>query len=119
MSGKFCARVSCGERATAILLINARELSAHIVDIDEDTGVVGVPLCRAHADAIVVPLGWTQSDSRSPEEEAEFEPELVLVGDAPAGPQGALEAIEEDMEEAAVGEVPPLLSRAFRAAGLD
>ena len=128
MSGKFCTRVSCGERASAVLLINARELAALVVDIREETGIAGVPLCRAHADTVVVPLGWTQADSRPPVEETEFEPELVLVGDAPSkssGYPGALrlpemeEAAAEDMEAAAVGEVPPLLSRAFRAAGLD
>lgn len=124
MSGKFCARVCCGARASAILLINARELAAHIVDIREDSGVGGVPLCRAHADAVVVPLGWTLSDSRSPA----AEPELVLIDDDASDSSdssGALrlptveDAEQDDMEEAAVGEIPPLLSRAFRAAGLD
>ena len=56
------------------------------------------------------------------------EPELVLVDDAASDssePSGVHrlptmeEAEEEDMDQAAVGEVPPLLSRAFRAAGLD
>ncbi|WP_419927842.1 DUF3499 family protein [Candidatus Poriferisocius sp.] len=123
MSGRFCARVCCGERATAILLINAQELSAQIVGIHEDTGIAGVPLCRAHADAIVVPLGWTLSDSRPPADE--FEPELVLIDDASSDSSEAFrlpemeEEAEDDMEDAAVGEVPPLLSRAFRAAGLD
>ena len=123
MSGKFCARTTCGARASAILLINARDLSAEIVDIREDTGIAGVPLCRAHADSLAVPLGWTLSDMRSPVED--FEPELVLIDDDASGPPEAFrlpdreEAALEDMEDAAVGEVPPLLSRAFRAAGLD
>jgi len=52
----------------------------------------------------------------------------VLIDDAASGSpdsSGVLrlppieEAEEEDMEEAAGGEIPPLLSRAFRAAGLD
>ena len=125
MSAKFCARATCGARATAVLLINARELSVQIVDIREDTGIVGVPLCRAHADGVVVPLGWTLADMRPPVDESDFEPELVLVDDAASDPPVALrlpsveEAVEEDLEEAAGGEVPPLLSRAFRAAGLD
>ena len=128
MSAKFCARATCGERASALLLINAREQSAQLVDIGEEIGIAGVPLCRVHANGVVVPLGWTQADSRSPAEEAEFEPELVLINDAhsqSSGYPGALrlpdreEADEEDMEESAVGEIPPLLSRAFRAAGLD
>ncbi len=105
-------------------MIGARELAAHLVDIHEERGIGGVPLCRAHADAVVVPLGWTLADSRSPA----TEPELVLIDDGASdssGSSGPLrlptmeEADEEDMEEAAVGEVPPLLSRAFRAAGLD
>ncbi len=125
MSGKFCARATCSARATAVLLINARELSVQIIDIREDTGIVGVPLCRAHADGVVVPLGWTLADMRPPVEESDFEPELVLVDNAASDPPVALrlpaveEAVEEDLEEAAGGEVPPLLSRAFRAAGLD
>lgn len=128
MSVKFCARVSCGARASAVLLIGARDLSAQLVDIGEEYGIGGVPLCRAHADAVVVPLGWTLADSRSPAGEDEFEPELVLVDDASSdSPEssGALrlpslgEADEEELEESAGGEIPPLLSRAFRAAGLD
>ena len=111
-----------------MLLINARELSAQVVDIREDTGIGGVPLCRPHADAVVAPLGWTQADLRPPAEEADFEPELVLIDDNDSdssGYPGALrlpdmdEADDDDMEDAAVGEIPPLLSRAFRAAGLD
>lgn len=123
MSGKFCARVLCDKCATALLLINAQELSVQIVGIHEDTGIAGVPLCRDHADGIVVPLGWTLSDSRPPADE--FEPELVLIDDASSDSSEAFrlpemeEEVEEDMEDAAVGEVPPLLSRAFRAAGLD
>lgn len=123
MSSKFCARVSCGARASAILLINARDLAAHVVDIREHSSVAGVPLCRAHADAVVVPLGWTLSDTRPPADE--FEPELVLIDDGSSGSPEAFrlpeveEEAEDDMEDAAVGEVPPLLSRAFRAAGLD
>lgn len=105
-------------------MIGARDLSAQLVDIGEEYGIGGVPLCRAHADAVVVPLGWTLSDSRSPA----AEPELVLIDDAASGSPGSSgvlrlppieEAEEEDMEEAAGGEIPPLLSRAFRAAGLD
>ncbi|WP_419925165.1 hypothetical protein [Candidatus Poriferisocius sp.] len=128
MSAKFCARVSCGEPASALLLINARELAAHLVDLGEETGVVGVPLCRGHSDAVIVPVGWTQTDSRSPVEEADFEPELILIDEDPSEPPGQTgahrlpemeEADEDDMDEAAVGEIPPLLSRAFRAAGLD
>lgn len=118
MPEKFCARVLCGEIASAALLINARELSAHLVDIHEESGLDGVPLCRRHADAVVVPVGWSLADSRSPAPE----PELVLVDDTPADepePPKLLNAAEDDEEEAAVGEVPPLLSRAFRAAGLD
>lgn len=124
MSGEYCARVLCSERASAILLINARDLSAQIVDIQEDTGIAGVRLCRMHADAVVVPLGWTLEDSRT----RAPEPELVLLDDAASDSSGSSgarrlptmdEAEEEDMDEAAVGEVPPLLSRAFRAAGLD
>ncbi|MCY3888963.1 MAG: hypothetical protein OXG50_03585 [bacterium] len=113
----------CNERATAILLINAQDLSVQIVGIHEDTGIAGVPLCRVHADGIVVPLGWTLSDSRPPADE--FEPELVLIDDASSDSSEDFrlpemeDETEEDMEDAAVGEVPPLLSRAFRAAGLD
>ena len=124
MSGEYCARVLCSEHASAILLINARDLSAQIVDIQEDTGIGGVRLCRMHADAVVVPVGWTKQDLRT----RAAEPELVLVDDAGSDlpePSDARrlpiieEADEEDIDQAAVGEVPPLLSRAFRAAGLD
>ncbi len=124
MSGEYCARVLCRERASAILLINARDLSAQVVDIQEETGIAGVRLCRIHADAVVVPVGWTQEDLRT----RTAEPELVLVDDAASDLPGSSSARrlptmeeldEEDMDEAAVGEVPPLLSRAFRAAGLD
>ena len=123
MSREICARVSCDKRASGILLINAQELSAQIVGIHEDTGIAGVPLCRVHADGIVVPLGWTLSDTRPPADE--FELELVLIDDASSDSSEGFrlpemeDEVEEDLENAAVGEVPPLLSRAFRAAGLD
>ena len=123
MPGKFCARLLCDQRATAILLMNARELSAQIVGIHEATGIAGVSLCRVHADGIAVPLGWTLSDSRPAADE--FEPELVLIDDASSDSPEAFrlpemeDEVEEDLEDAAGGEVPPLLSRAFRAAGLD
>jgi len=124
MSATFCARVSCGEPASAVLFINARELAAQLVDAGDDSSAVGVLLCRAHADAVVVPLGWTKADSRS----SPSEPDLVLIDEAAsdsADSSGTLrlpvaeEEAETDLEEAAGGEIPPLLSRAFRAAGLD
>ena len=125
MSATFCARVSCGEPASAVLFINARELAAQLVDAGDDSSAVGVLLCRAHADAVVVPLGWTKADSRS----SPSEPDLVLIDEAASdsadGASGTLrlpvveEEAETDLEEAAGGEIPPLLSRAFRAAGLD
>lgn len=124
MSATFCARVPCGEPASAVLLINARDLAVQLVDVGDDAIVAGVPLCRAHADAVVVPLGWTKADSRS----LPSGPDLVLVDEAAADStdsSGTLrlpvveEDFETDMEDTAVGEIPPLLSRAFRAAGLD
>ncbi|WP_420638915.1 DUF3499 family protein [Candidatus Poriferisocius sp.] len=134
MQSRFCARVSCGEPATAALFINARELVAQIVDITDEAGIDGVPLCRAHADAVIAPVGWTQEDLRSPFSPVEFEPELTLIDDvAPESPElpdvvplprmesidGARLDGDDDLNDEAVGEVPPLLSRAFRAAGLD
>ena len=128
MPKRFCTRVSCAERASAILLINARDLSAQVVDIAEDTGIAGVLLCRTHADAVAVPVGWTQADLRPPAEEPDFEPELVLIDDdtpdateAPGAfsfPDKAIDD-DDDLDDEVLGEVPPLLSRAFRAAGLD
>ncbi len=135
MSETFCARVLCAEPASAILLINARDLSAHVADLSDETSATGVPLCSVHADGVVVPTGWTQEDMRSPIVPIEAEPELVLLDDArsdraeadddlvlfddvsPASPEPS--ETEEDLEEATGGEVPPLLSRAFRAAGLE
>ena len=61
------------------LFINARELVAQIVDITVEAGIDGVPLCRAHADAVIAPVGWTQEDLRSPFSPVEFEPELTLI----------------------------------------
>ncbi|WP_419918033.1 DUF3499 family protein [Candidatus Poriferisocius sp.] len=130
MSETFCARVLCAEPASAALLINARELSAHVVDIREETSITGVPLCGGHADGVVVPSGWTQQDMRSPVVIAEKEPELVLLDDARSDrseeelilfddARSDRSEAEEEVAEAAGGEVPPLLKRAFRAAGLD
>ncbi len=126
----FCARTLCSATASAVLFINARELTVQLVDLDVTSDVGGVPLCKAHADAVVVPQGWELRDLRTPAFEPEFdadEPEFD------AEPTAELHPLEFPSHEIAAPTKPaiqpedtsetkdatPMLSRAFRAAGLD
>ena len=126
----FCARTLCSATASAVLFINARELTVQLVDLDVTSDVGGVPLCKAHADAVVVPQGWELRDLRTPAFEPEFdadEPEFD------AEPTAELHPLEFPNHEIAAPTKPaiqpedtsettdatPMLSRAFRAAGLD
>ncbi|MCY4258399.1 MAG: DUF3499 family protein [bacterium] len=119
----FCARTLCSATASAVLFINARELTVQLVDLDVTSDVGGVPLCKAHADAVVVPQGWELRDLRTPAFEPEFDAEptaelhpLEFPNHEIAAPTKP--AIQpEDTSE--TKDATPMLSRAFRAAGLD
>ncbi len=131
----FCARTLCGTVASAILFINARELTAQLVDLDSTSSGGGVPLCKSHADAVVVPQGWELRDLRTPAFEPEFDldpkaaPAITTVSSANADVANTEPELTSDLpvlEETASQadptpnkEATPLLNRAFRAAGLN
>lgn len=60
-----CAHTACGAEAEACLRFDYESRSAWLDDLDP----VGTPesydLCVAHADGLVVPVGWSRSDRRA------------------------------------------------------
>lgn len=75
--GRLCERPGCSQPADVIYGIDADHLTVWIESFDGAPDVrVGV-LCRRHADAMVVPLGWMLDDRR------EAEPRLFRPREAP------------------------------------
>lgn len=117
----------CTELATAGLGYDVPGTRAWLYDLDAAT-IAGtsrqrdmiMPLCRAHADRIKVPVGWELDDQRAPEPEAVVAPSELSAAES-AGPLFAPRSRPEPSEmpqpEPEREPAPPsLLERAFRAA---
>ena len=79
-----------------------------------------MPLCRAHANRIKVPVGWVLDDQRAPEPEpvvAPSEPSAAAESAAPLfTPRSRPEPAEMPQQEPEPAAPSSLLERAFRAA---
>ena len=76
---KLCERSGCAEpNAVAYGIDNARLTVWFEVALEQDATQAGA-LCRRHADALVVPKGWTIDDRREPI------PRLFIAPDTPTG----------------------------------
>ncbi len=63
---RYCERPGCSQPADAIYGMSSERLTVWLEPFDEVLAArVGV-LCRRHADAMVVPRGWTLDDRREP-----------------------------------------------------
>ena len=67
MMSRLCERPACSEPGVIAYGFDAERLLVWLVplDPDADRNRAGV-LCLRHADAMVVPIGWTLDDSREP-----------------------------------------------------
>lgn len=79
---RLCERPGCAQPATVTYGMSADDLSVWLEPYDGATHVRLNVLCRRHADAMVVPKGWTLDDRRDPVPRL-FKPADPLVG-APA-----------------------------------
>lgn len=61
---RLCERPGCSQPAEVIYGIDADQLTVWIEPFDDAVGYRGGVLCRRHADAMVVPLGWMLDDRR-------------------------------------------------------
>lgn len=61
---RLCERPGCSQPAEVIYGIDADGLTVWIEPFDETAGYRAGVLCRRHADAMVVPLGWMLDDRR-------------------------------------------------------
>lgn len=61
-----CARQGCGSAATAALSYHYASRTAWLDDVPDDPDPSTYGLCAVHADHLVVPVGWTKEDRRSP-----------------------------------------------------
>ena len=77
---RLCERPGCSQPAEVIYGIDADRLTVWIDPFDHTVGYRGGVLCRRHADAMVVPLGWVLDDRREPV------PRLFKPREAPAPP---------------------------------
>src|SRR5262245_50060352 len=64
--GRQCERPECSQPADVIYGIDADHLTVWIESFDGTVGYRAGVLCRRHADAMVVPLGWMLDDRREP-----------------------------------------------------
>jgi hypothetical protein len=64
--GRLCERPGCSQPAEVIYGIDADHLTVWIEPFDGTVGYRAGVLCRRHADAMVVPLGWMLDDRREP-----------------------------------------------------
>ena len=65
--GRLCERPGCSQPAKAMYGIDADHLTVWIEPFDAEAGYRAGSLCRRHADAMVVPIGWLLDDRRDPE----------------------------------------------------
>lgn len=67
MMTRLCERPGCSERGAIAYGFNAAERRVWLApfDPDQDRNRAGT-LCLRHADAMVVPVGWTLEDARDP-----------------------------------------------------
>ncbi|MEI8239076.1 MAG: DUF3499 family protein [Actinomycetota bacterium] len=78
---RLCERPGCSQPAQVIYGIDADQLSVWIEPFDATLDYRAGVLCRRHADAMVVPLGWTLDDRR------ELEPRLFKSRDTASPPK--------------------------------
>ena len=64
MSRRQCSRSGCAERAVVSLTYEYAESRAWLDELPAEREPHGYDLCRRHAAALSVPLGWKLSDRR-------------------------------------------------------
>jgi len=74
---RLCERPGCSQPAEVIYGIDADRLTVWIEPFDGSVAYRAGVLCRRHADAMVVPLGWSLDDRR------DIHPQLFTTRDAP------------------------------------
>lgn len=110
--GRLCERPGCSQPAKAMYGIDAEQLTVWIMPFDPDAGYRAGALCRRHADAMVVPVGWMLDDRRDPEPRLFKAPEPPPVVKQPArrsrqtsgDPTGQLELVVEAADEPGPGD---------------
>ena len=75
---RLCERPGCSQPADVIYGIDADHLTVWIALFDGSVSYRAGVLCRRHADAMVVPLGWVRDDRR------ESAPRLFKTREEPA-----------------------------------
>ncbi len=60
-----CARPDCAEHATSTFGYDYRESTVWLVDLTEEPHPATYDMCRRHANALSVPVGWQLRDRRN------------------------------------------------------
>jgi hypothetical protein len=102
---RLCERPGCSQPAEVIYGIDADHLTVWIEPFDDSLGYRAGVLCRRHADAMVVPLGWVLDDRR------EAVPRLFKPREAPAPakvkPKRQKSSGRDETGQLELGVVPP------------
>lgn len=124
---RLCERPGCSQPAEVIYGIDADRLTVWIEPFAGEVAYRAGVLCRRHADAMVVPLGWTLDDRR------EAVPRLFKPREAPSPPKakpkrqrhhaardetGQLELSPEVVAAADADPAPPPMRRRAGEAGV-
>lgn len=64
---RLCGRPGCSELATVAYGMRTQDLVFWLDVLPSDPAAAGGALCVRHADAMVVPRGWTLDDLRDPD----------------------------------------------------
>jgi hypothetical protein len=83
---RLCERPGCSQVANAVYGIDADRLVVWLDGFDATPADRMNVLCRRHADAMVVPLGWMLDDRRSPTPQLFHVPDPVSLGSDGAAP---------------------------------
>jgi hypothetical protein len=65
MTVRRCAHTTCVAEADACLRFDYTGRAAWLDDLDPVGTSESYDLCAVHADALVVPVGWTRTDRRA------------------------------------------------------
>ena len=106
---KLCERPGCSEPGAAAYGMVPEDLLFWLAPLaDAPTSDANV-LCRRHADAMVVPIGWTLDDRRE-EHPRLFKPRQQATSTAPASTRrkksGGKSAAAEQLQIDGTGEIP-------------
>jgi len=85
----LCMRSACLGAADALVVMDVRDLTFTVCDLDEVDGPGSVVLCETHLDRLRAPNGWTVADVRT-------RGNLIPLPERPRDPEESDDQMPED-----------------------